>query len=180
MGSIELLSREGEIRIAKRIEAGRDTMIGGICESPLTMRAIVHWREQLQKNGVLLREIIDLEASFAGPVTDKSVLAHEGPDGQPLANPPPPPPPAAEMPPPEEEEDEEGNTLSLAAMESSLLPGVLETFDAIAATYKKLNRLQEARLKSVLNGDEIPPAQEKKYAKLREDRKSTRLNSSHT
>ena len=170
MGSIELLSREGEIRIAKRIEAGRDTMIGGICESPLTMRAIVLWREQLQKNGVLLREIIDLEASFAGPVTDKSVLAHEGPDGQPLANPPPPPPPAAEMPPPtDEEDDEEGNTLSLAAMESSLLPGVLETFDAIAATYKKLNRLQEARLESVLNGDEILPAQDKKYAKLREE-----------
>ena len=170
MGSIELLSREGEIRIAKRIEAGRDTMIGGICESPLTMRAIVLWREQLQKNGVLLREIIDLEASFAGPVTDKSVLAHEGPDGQPLANPPPPPPPAAEMPPPtDEEDDEEGNTLSLAAMESSLLPGVLETFDAIAATYKKLNRLQEVRLESVLNGDEILPAQDKKYAKLREE-----------
>ncbi len=169
MGSIELLSREGEIRIAKRIEAGRDTMIGGICESPLTMRAIVLWREQLQKNGVLLREIIDLEASFAGPVTDKSVLAHEGQPGAP-------PPVVEEAPVPtvqqiaeEDEEDDEANTLSLAAMESSLLPGVLETFDAIAATYKKLHKLQEARLEMVLTSEEIPPAQDKRYLKLRQE-----------
>ena len=168
MGSIELLSREGEIRIAKRIEAGRDTMIGGICESPLTMRAIVLWREQLQKNGVLLREIIDLEASFAGPVTDKSVLAHEGQEGG--------APPVEEAPVPtaqqiaeEDEEDDEANTLSLAAMESSLLPGVLETFDAIAATYKKLHKLQEARLEMVLTSEEIPPAQDKRYLKLRQE-----------
>jgi RNA polymerase primary sigma factor len=180
MGSIELLSREGEIRIAKRIEAGRDTMIGGICESPLTMRAIVLWRDQLQKNGVLLREIIDLEASFAGPVTDKSVLAHErqpGQEGQPPAEEVPPPTPA-EMS--EEDEDDEANTLSLAAMESSLLPGVLETFDAIAATYKKLHKLQEARLGMVLTSEEIPPAQDKRYTKLRaelvEHMRKVRLN----
>jgi len=166
MGSIELLSREGEIRIAKRIEAGRDTMIGGICESPLTMRAIVMWRDQLQKNGTLLRAIIDLEASFAGPVTDKSVLAHEGQEGQPPAEEVPPPAPA-EMS--EEDEDDEANTLSLAAMETSLLPGVLETFDAIATTYKKLHKLQAARLEMVLTSEEIPPAQDKRYSKLRQE-----------
>ena len=167
MGSIELLSREGEIRIAKRIEAGRGAMIGGICESPLTMRAIVQWRYQLQKNGVLLREIIDLEASFAGPVTDKSVLAHEGQEGAiaEASPPPPPPPPMME----EEDEDDEANTLSLAAMEGSLLPGVIETFDAVAAIYKKLHRLQEARLEAVLTGDEIAPAQDKRYLKLRRE-----------
>ncbi len=169
MGSIELLSREGEIRIAKRIEAGRDTMIGGICESPLTMRAIVMWRDQLQKNGVLLREIIDLEASFAGPVTDKSVLAGEGPNGEPAPQrvepvEPPPPPELSE-----EDEDDEANTLSLAAMETSLLPGVLETFDGVASTYKKLHRLQEARLEAVLTAEDIAPAQDKRYTKLREE-----------
>src|SRR5690349_21093917 len=67
MGSVELLSREGEIAIAKRIEAGRETMIEGLCESPLTFQAIIIWREQLAQGEILLRDIIDLEATYAGP-----------------------------------------------------------------------------------------------------------------
>src|SRR5690606_19536034 len=67
MGSVELLSREGEIAIAKRIEAGRETMIEGLCESPLTFQAIIIWRDQLAAGEILLRDIIDLEATYAGP-----------------------------------------------------------------------------------------------------------------
>ena len=165
MGSIELLSREGEIRIAKRIEAGRETMIGGICESPLTMRAIVTWRDDLTKQRVLLREIIDLEASFSGPGKDNSTPEAVAEAAQAAAAPPPPPMPESE----DGDEDEEGGTVPLAAMEAALLPGVLETFDAIAGIYKKLHRLQEARLEAVLSADEITPAQDKRYGKLRED-----------
>ena len=73
MGSIELLSRQGEIEIAKRIEKGRETMIGGICESPLTMRAIVQWRDDLTSESVLLREIVDLDATFGGRDDDEGV-----------------------------------------------------------------------------------------------------------
>ena len=67
MGSVELLSREGEIAIAKRIEAGRDTMIAGLCESPLTFEAIIIWRDELNEGSILLRDIIDLEATYEGP-----------------------------------------------------------------------------------------------------------------
>ena len=72
MGTVELLSREGEIEIAKRIEAGREKMIGGLCESPLTMRAVVAWRDALQDGAVLLRDIIDLEATFSGPSENRA------------------------------------------------------------------------------------------------------------
>ncbi|WP_368856120.1 sigma-70 factor domain-containing protein, partial [Klebsiella pneumoniae] len=67
MGTVELLSREGEIAIAKRIEAGRETMISGLCESPLTFQAIIIWRDALNDSQILLREIIDLETTYAGP-----------------------------------------------------------------------------------------------------------------
>src|ERR1700692_723200 len=86
MGSVELLSREGEIAIAKRIEAGRDMMIGGLCESPLTIRAIIAWRDQLNQNRMLLRDIIDLDASYAGPDAKNNMNPVViGPDGQPVA-----------------------------------------------------------------------------------------------
>jgi RNA polymerase primary sigma factor len=144
MGSVELLSREGEIAIAKRIEAGREAMIAGLCESPLTFQAIIIWRDELMNAKVLLRDIIDLEATYDGP---------EGKAAPPVTSAagvvPPPAPPA--VPPVGvedggegrvegelDDEDEYENTLSLAAMEAELKPKVLETFDNIAATYMKL------------------------------------------
>ena len=83
MGSVELLSREGEIAIAKRIEAGREAMIAGLCESPLTFQAVIIWRDELNDNKIFLRDIIDLEATYAGPDA-KAMPAPVGPDGQPL------------------------------------------------------------------------------------------------
>src|SRR6266446_7123790 len=130
MGSVELLSREGESAIAKRIEAGRDMMIGGICESPLTYRAMVEWRDRLAAGQMLLREIIDLDATYGGATPDATAAAGNGLDE------------AAEgaeeeieeIEVAEEGEDEGGeNNMSLAAMEQELLPGALLTFDAIAA-----------------------------------------------
>ncbi len=163
MGSIELLSRQGEIEIAKRIEKGRETMIGGICESPLTMRAIVQWRDDLTAESVLLREIIDLDATFGGPDED------DDEDGTGEAA-------SAENAEDEEEEAEEDGdddddevALSLAAMEAVLKPHVLDTFDEIASTYKKVKRLQDMRVQAVLKSDSLSPAQEKRYAKLKEE-----------
>ena len=169
MGSIELLSRQGEIEIAKRIEKGRETMISGICESPLTMRAIVQWRDDLTAESVLLREIIDLDATFGGPDEDQN----ENNEGE-----------GSEEGSTEEEEESEEEAaegteeddddddevaLSLAAMEAVLKPHVLDTFDDIASSYKKVKRLQELRIQAVLSSDSLSPAQEKRYAKLREE-----------
>src|SRR5437870_10701430 len=83
MGSVELLSREGEIAIAKRIEAGREAMIAGLCESPLTFQAIIIWRDELNEGRAFLRDIIDLEATYAGPDA-KAMPAPVGRDGQPI------------------------------------------------------------------------------------------------
>jgi len=162
MGSVELLSREGEIAIAKRIEAGRETMIAGLCESPLTFQAIIIWRDELNEGKILLRDIIDLDATFAGPDAKKvdhsqAALAGEAP-------------PRVE--PEEEEVDEDGeddNSMSLAAMEAELKPKVLETFDTIAGDYKKLRKLQDQKVELALKGEEMPSAQEKKYQKLTSD-----------
>src|SRR5437879_4207145 len=85
MGSVELLSREGEIAIAKRIEAGREAMIAGLCESPLTFQAIIIWRDELNEGKVFLRDIIDLEATYAGPDAKAMPAPVIGPDGQPIA-----------------------------------------------------------------------------------------------
>src|SRR5689334_1915055 len=91
MGTVELLSREGEIAIAKRIEAGREAMIAGLCESPLTFQAIIIWRDELNEGKIFLRDIIDLEATYAGPDAKNNmnpalIGAPVGPDGQPVAN----------------------------------------------------------------------------------------------
>src|SRR5499426_1379172 len=98
MGSVELLSREGEIAIAKRIEAGREAMIAGLCESPLTFQAIIIWRDELNEGKVFLRDIIDLEATYAGPDA-KAMPAPVGPDGQPIVVPGMAPPGANGQPP---------------------------------------------------------------------------------
>jgi len=164
MGSVELLSREGEIEIAKRIEAGREMMIGAICESPLTIRAIVSWREALNQDQMLLRDIIDIESTYShGPSDEEAGSADfEGETllvGDPLA---------------EEslEEDgtfgdEEGVGLSISAMEESLRPQVVETFDQIAKTYSQLRKLQEQRLKGLHEGKSPSSSTEKKYEEHR-------------
>jgi RNA polymerase primary sigma factor len=178
MGAVELLSREGEIAIAKRIEAGREAMIAGLCENPLTFQAIIIWRDELVEGRVLLRDIIDLEATYAGP-DGKGAPKIEGlPD--PLADPEPGVEGEDGTPAPEMlDEDDEAN-VSLSAMEAELKPKVLETFDNIAENYKKLRRLQVEHVEQRLQNKQLTPAQERKYKKLKEeivaDVKSLSLN----
>ena len=141
MGSVDLLSREGEIAIAKRIEAGKEAMIEGLCESPLTFQAIIIWRDELNDGQVLLRDIIDLEASYEGPDSkNKKVNTDKGEDKDDSKD-------------SEDNEDDSSdsdlndydNNLSLASMEAELKPGVFEIFDSISSQYKKLRKLQDKR-----------------------------------
>ncbi|MFJ1291685.1 RNA polymerase sigma factor RpoD [Paracoccus yeei] len=164
MGSVELLSREGEIAIAKRIEAGRNTMIAGLCESPLTFRAITLWRQELLDEDILLRDVIDLETTFGRAMDDEGededvLVPEETPrsetaaatpareeeeldaDGNPIGR--------TE----DDEEDDEGHNLSLSAMEASLKPKVLETLEAIAQGYEELAHMQDNRMSATLNED---------------------------
>src|ERR671917_858200 len=168
MGSVELLSREGEIAIAKRIEAGREAMIAGLCESPLTFQAINIWRDELVEGRVLLRDIIDLEATYAGPDGKGAPKVDALGDGEAEEE-------TAEgeegMTPPEGDLDDDDleNNVSLSAMEAELKPRVLETFDSIADNYKKLRRLQVEHVEQRLQNKQLTPAQERKYKKLRDD-----------
>ena len=170
MGSVELLSREGEIAIAKRIEAGRDMMIGGLCESPLTFRAIIAWHDALKAGRMLLRDIIDLEATQGGPPAVNGAVAEPG--AEPGAE------PAAPAAPAEAEDftadddeagDEEGAGLSLSALEEKLKPEVLATFEEIEAFYKKLHKMQVKRLESMTSGEQVNARNEKSYDKLRDE-----------
>ena len=174
MGSVELLSREGEIAIAKRIEAGRNTMIAGLCESPLTFQAITIWREELLSEDILLRDVIDLEATFGTqlgeddevdePVVDSSNVESSKPrrdepeldaDGNPISR-------------DEEDEDDEQANMSLAAMETALKPRVLETLDRIARDYEELAEMQDLRISATLNEDgSFSDTDEGRYQKLR-------------
>jgi RNA polymerase primary sigma factor len=227
MGTVELLSREGEIAIAKRIEAGREAMIAGLCESPLTFQAIIIWRDELNEGKIFLRDIIDLEATYAGPeakagMNNAMIAGPNGENGEapaeggqpaatggapshvaPPAAPPSPTPfraaqPAAggsqagEQKDPSEaaaeadmdEDDEFENQMSLAAIEAELKPKVVEIFDKIADSYKKLRKLQEQdiqnQLESTSHGPSLSPHQERKYRKLKDEIivevKSLRLN----
>jgi len=199
MGTVELLSREGEIAIAKRIEAGREAMIAGLCESPLTFQAIIIWRDELNEGKIFLRDIIDLEATYAGPEAKSGMnpallpgdgqAAEEGEAAQgapshvaPPAAPPSATPfrsaPADEDKDPAEaaaegdmDDDEFENQMSLAAIEAELKPKVVETFDKIASEYKKLRRLQEQDIANQLdsNGPSLSPHQERKYKKLKDE-----------
>ena len=167
MGSVELLSREGEIAIAKRIEAGREAMIAGLCESPLTFQAIIIWRDELNEGKIYLRDIIDLEATYAGPDAKNAPIVTEG--EAPIA-----PEAEAEGLPPgvtesDLDEDDMENAVSLAAMEAELKPKVLEIFDTIADEYKKLRRLQDQNVENRLNDTKLSPSQERRAKKLRED-----------
>ncbi|MEM0900793.1 MAG: RNA polymerase sigma factor RpoD, partial [Pseudomonadota bacterium] len=183
MGQVELLSREGEIAIAKRIEAGRETMIAGLCESPLTFQAIIIWRDELLEGNILLRDIIDLETTYAGPEAKQAPkvptpeeieqarrereekeralrrprnhddVTDVGPNGQ-----------------PEEDDEEDEQNLSLAAMEEELREDVMKSFDDIAKTYMKLRKLQDQHMEGALDGTgELTPSQKTRYKQLRED-----------
>jgi len=174
MGSVELLSREGEIAIAKRIEAGRETMIEGLCESPLTFQAIIIWRDQLANAEILLRDIIDLEATYAGPDAkreapvmpseiERPAAAKEDPRAaakpKPAARPKAgdeddyvPDEPEAPQDPVEEEDDDFENSLSLSAMEAELKPQVVATFDRIADAYGRMRKLQDQHAEDRLAG----------------------------
>jgi RNA polymerase primary sigma factor len=213
MGSVELLSRQGEVAVAKRIEAGREAMIAGLCESPLTFQAVVIWRDELNDGKVLLHDIIDLEATYAGPDAKAVPAAVPGVDAPPAApagatpfvvaiSPPAAAPaaPAAVTPfkpqaangdgeealgegalgEPDIDEDDLENSISLAAIEAELKPKVLETFDTIADTFKRLRRLQDQDIHNKLHNESLSPAQERKYKKLKKEIitqvKSLRLN----
>jgi RNA polymerase primary sigma factor len=185
MGSVELLSREGEIAIAKRIEAGREMMIGGICENPLTIRALVGWRDALVEGKMLLRDIIDLEATYGSagfdqipvdPPAAASADETEAPADETEA-------PGDEEPAEEaggegelggveaelgaEDGEGEESSISLAAMEAQLKPSLMATFDAIAEYHRKLHRLQEQRIHALLRGEPLPKVTERRYEKLK-------------
>ena len=175
MGSVELLSREGEIAIAKRIEAGRNTMIAGLCESPLTFQAITIWRDELLSEDILLRDVIDLEATFGNQLGEEGETTPVVPvvgggetkseeakqeldaDGNPIS---------ADD---DDDEDEQAN-MSLAAMEAALKPQVLEALDIIADDYAMLSEMQDSRISATLNEDgSFSKKQEGKYQKLRSE-----------
>jgi len=182
MGAVELLSREGEIAIAKRIESGRDMMIIGLCQSPITFHAIIQWSEALNSEDMQLREILDLDAMLskepppdkmeeeneeddgeiseetAGPtiVDDEDADSDESEDGE----------DGEEGGAKKEEEEEEDNTLSLAQMEAALKPEAIERFARITKLFKTFEKLQAERVETIAGGGEFPKAKEKKYEKL--------------
>ena len=182
MGSVELLSREGEIAIAKRIEAGRDTMIRGLCESALTFEAIMVWREELGTGRILLREVIDLEQTYiainGGPVTANGIMtgtATEALAAAPAAEPAEPAAPkeavegeeaAAEGEAAGDDEDDfdDGAGPTVSAMEGELRDGVMETLDAIATEFEGFRGLQEKLVGRRLKGEDLPEAERKAYA----------------
>ncbi len=186
MGAVELLSREGEIAIAKRIEAGRDTMIMGLCESPITFHAIITWSEALNNEEMQLREILDLDAMLSKePPVDKMEEGEDDDDGE----------ISEETAGPtirdddddddddeedgeegeegegrkRDDDDEEDNTMSLAQMEAALKPDALERFARITDLFKKFEKLQAERVDVLSAGEEFPKAKENKYEKLREE-----------
>ena len=197
MGTIELLSREGEIAIAKRIEAGREAMIAGLCESPLTFQAIIIWRDELNEGKVFLRDIIDLDATYAGPDVKimpapvispdcRLIVATPGQPGRPPQMQGPAIAPATPFKPTDEradgeetatdgtigesnldDDDDMENWLSVAAIEAELKPKVIKSFDTIADTYKRLRRLQDQAIQFQLKRLSLSPAQERKYKKLK-------------
>ena len=199
MGSVELLSREGEIAIAKRIEAGREKMIGGICESPLTLKRLIEWRDALLAGKMLLRDVIDLEATMGAEDAIKEGAGEEKPDADPdveakpklngskkpeekaKAAPPKPAKPlmakkpdvvAAPAPAPapggdDGDIDDDDVGMSLAAMEEKLKPTTLELFDAVAKTYKKLQKLQTDRLDAARAGETRTAQADRRYEKLK-------------
>jgi len=204
MASMGLLSREGEIAIAKRIEAGREAVMTGLCESPLTFQAIIIWRDELNHGEVLLRDIIDLDASYASAdakALPTSAIGSDGPGRPPQMS-------AADTTPVtaipfkpagestdrnetaahgmisdsnfDDDDDDKESRFSVAAVEAELKPKVIKSFDTIAGTYKRLRRLQDQDIQFQLRRLSLSPAQERKYKKLKNEIigevKSLRLN----
>lgn len=164
MGTVDLLSREGEIALAKRIEAGRETMINGICESPMAIRAIIGWHDALEEGRILLRDVIDLEATYSAdnggapvappvvaPTRERDEPANSGEEGEGEGL--------------EEEADE--MALSFSAMEAELRPQVLESFAAIHKIYKELSKVQQQRVATIAEGKKPTPNVEKKFFDLK-------------
>ncbi|MFV0490903.1 MAG: RNA polymerase sigma factor RpoD [Pseudorhodobacter sp.] len=190
MGSVELLSREGEIAIAKRIEAGRNTMIAGLCESPLTFQAITIWRDELLNEEILLRDVIDLEATFGrnldGDDDDNENIVSNGLNGvdvsansnaqqqRPAANSEPELDadgnPIASNDDDDDDDDDDASNMSLAAMEAALKPRVLETLELIARDYATLSDMQDQRMSATMNTeDRFSTTEEAAYQKLRSE-----------
>ena len=179
MGAVELLSREGEIAIAKRIEAGREMMIGGMCESPLAIESLIAWYKALQEGDILLREVIDLDATYKGPEVDELIEAEkkeaeeaeakdskkseekQSDEGKPEEN--------KEGETSDSEEDEDEGNVSLAVMEEELAPQVFEVFGNIEKTYKKMRKVQQERLDALQKGEEPDAKMNKKYLTLKDD-----------
>ena len=160
MGSVELLSREGEIAIAKRIEAGRGQMIGGICESPLTIQALIDWHTKIERGEILLREIIDLDATYVGDPDNAPEVAAE-PESDAAGE-------EGEMPPPPLDDDEgDDAAISLSAMEAALKPQVLEIFAGIKETHDFLAKLQERRITAHGKGKKLAADDEQAYSAIR-------------
>ncbi len=158
MGSVELLSREGEIAIAKRIEAGRDMMINGLCESPLTFAAIISWHDQLKAGRMLLRDIIDLEATDGAGAAEGAEAVEAVPVVEGFAAP------------DDDSDDEDGGpSMSLSALEEKLKPEVLARFEEIEVLYKKLHKMQSRRLETMTSGEDVTSRSEKSYGKSREE-----------
>ena len=190
MGSVELLSREGEIAIAKRIEAGREKMIGSLCESPLTMQAITMWHDQLVDEKMLLRDIIDLDATYGGGPDAAKAAATPGETPTAVASGETPTAVASGEAGEDEEEtldddddddeEDEEASLSLAAMELLLKDEILEKFELISSTYMKLHKAQERRIVAQQKGEEVSKSTERTYEKHRQDllmhMESVRLN----
>ena len=175
MGSVELLSREGEIAIAKRIEAGRNTMILGLCESPLTFQAITIWRDELLNEDILLRDVIDLETTFGNQigeeVDEQKIIKTSNVNGAPVKQ-------AGEeldadgnpIISDDDDDDDDQSNMSLAAMEAELKPRVLEILDRIASDYSQLSAMQDDRISATLNdGSDFSESQEKHYQSLRSE-----------
>ncbi|MFC3174353.1 RNA polymerase sigma factor RpoD [Novosphingobium bradum] len=189
MGAVELLSREGEIAIAKRIEAGRDTMILGLCESPITFHAIIQWSEALNAGEMQLREILDLDAMLSKEpqpenLTEDGEGETDGEISEATAGPTFKDEEEVEEEPAAEDEDEDGierrarrpveeeeedNTLSLAQMEAALKPAALERFAEITDLFRQFETIQAERLDVLGAGGAFPDAKERLYQQLRED-----------
>jgi RNA polymerase primary sigma factor len=169
MGSVELLSREGEIAIAKRIEAGRDTMIRGLCESALTFEAIMVWREELAQGRILLREVIDLEQTYGGQVaqalSDAATAGEALDDAAAVSSEDDEEAAAAKIAAGESDDDDfdDGAGPTISAMEGELREGVMATLDAIAAEFEAFRRLQEKLVEHRLKGDDLTDADRKAY-----------------
>jgi len=158
MGSVELLSREGEIAIAKRIEAGRDTMIRGLCESPLTAEAIIVWREELAEGRILLRDIIDLDTTYGSQLEDEEEEdegeAEETAEGKESESE------------DDDEDDDEGVNPSMAAMEAELRESVMGVLDSVASDFDAYRKLQDKLIKLRMQGKNLGPKTSEKYDTL--------------